>query len=129
MTSTYTTPHAARAAALDTSELADAETFFSTFADGNDERATNWRRGYYLDLRTGWNHVARRYQDNFVTEHAKALELVAKNCPCLHDWQQTGVYDNTNRVLGTYKRGHHRACTKCAATDVAITSRNNWSGD
>jgi hypothetical protein len=115
--------------AIPVDEMDAANAFFSTFADASDERATKWRRDNYLIWRTGWNNVARRYQANFVCDHDEAIALVAKLCSCLHEWRSTGVYDDTNKILGTYTRGSYRECTKCGEKDVQITSRNNWSGD
>jgi hypothetical protein len=116
-------------AAIPAEELDQATAHFATFADADDETATKWRLDNYLIWRTGWNSVARRYQANFVHSHEESLALIDKLCPCLHQWRAVGVYDDTNHVLGTYTRGHHRECTKCGEKDVQITSRNNWSGD
>jgi hypothetical protein len=115
--------------AIPVEELAAAETFFQTFLDSAEPQATEWRRENYLIWRTGWNSVARRYQANFVQSHEEALALVAKLCACLHAWETTGKYDDTNHILGTYTRGNRRTCSKCGFADVVITSRNNYSGD
>ena len=116
------------AEAIPSDELAAAKSHFTTFADA-DEVATKWRLDNYLIWRTGWNSVARRYQENFVHSHDEALALVDKLCSCLHNWSNSGRYDDTNPILGTYTRGNYRVCTKCEKQDVVITSRNNWSGD
>lgn len=117
------------AAAIPAEELAAAEAHFATFADANEESATKWRLDNYTIWRTGWNSVARRYQENFVNSHEEAIALIDKLCACLHHWERVGTYDDTNRILGTYTRGSYRACSKCGEKDVEITSRNNWSGD
>lgn len=115
--------------AIPSDELAAANAHFATFADAAEESATKWRLENYTIWRTGWNGVARRYQENFVHSHEEAIALVDKLCACLHAWENVGRYDDTNPILGTYTRGSRRSCTKCGKTDVVITSRNNWSGD
>lgn len=117
------------AEAIPSAELEAAKSHFATFADAVEERATAWRLDNYLIWRTGWNSVARRYQENFVQSHDEAIALVDKLCACLHVWKNAGTYDDTNPILGTYTRGNHRVCSKCGEKDVLITSRNNWSGD
>jgi hypothetical protein len=129
MSETTTTPSTlGRPDAIPESDLAEAEALFASFKDA-DERSTKWRRHNYTIWRTGWNGVARRYYEHCMFSHEDALELVKKLCACLHDWQNAGVYDSTNKYLGTYERGSRLVCAKCDETDVRITSRNNWSGD
>ena len=117
------------ASAIPSDELDAANAHFATFAAADEEHATKGRLDNYKIWRTGWNSVARRYQDNCVHSHDEAIALVDKLCACLHNWQNTRRHDDTNPILGTYTRGNYRVCTKCGKEDLVITSRNNWSGD
>jgi hypothetical protein len=95
----------------------------------NDAATFAWRIKNYRLWRTGFNAATGAWRTQFMYDHDTAVALALKHCACIHDFERTTSFDNTNHVLGTFDRGYVQTCTKCGYDEHVRTSWNNRSGD
>jgi hypothetical protein len=97
------------------------------FAMSDSFREYEWRILNFNNLCTGYAPSVKCSYPHFMEHPEEALNIVVGWC--YHNWEKVRDYDSTNKVLGTYDRGHINKCPKCNEEEYVRTSYNNYSGD